>query len=142
MKNETVGTWMSTSVITGTPDMKLPDADMLMAKSLIRRLPIVDPENGRLVGIVTVSDIRGAAPSEATSLSVWEINYLINRLETKQFMTAPVTTVTAETSIIEAARIMLEQHIGGIPVIDDQENLIGIITESDIFRLIVKQASA
>ena len=91
MKHETVGAWMSNPVITGDPEMKLPEADMLMATSLIRRLPIVDKETGRLLGIVTASDIRGAAPSEATTLSVWEINYLINRLEAKQFMTKSVT---------------------------------------------------
>jgi acetoin utilization protein AcuB len=76
MKTELVRDWMSTDTITIKPDTSLPDAHRLMTNEEIRRLPVVD-DDGRLVGMVTIGDIRGAEPSPATTLSIWEMNYML-----------------------------------------------------------------
>jgi CBS domain-containing protein len=107
-----------------------------MKECNIRRLPVV--ENGRLVGIVTLGDIREASPSAATSLSIYELNYLLSRLTIGQIMTRDPITITPDTSIEAAARLMLEHKIGGLPVVDGTR-VVGIITESDIFRLLVTE---
>ncbi len=127
--------WMTPNPITATPDTPIVEAHKLMVEHKIRRLPVV--ENGELVGIVTLGDIRGAEPSEATSLSIWELNYLISRIKVREVMKSPVVTVSPETPIREAARLMLENKIAGLPVMDG-DRLVGIITESDIFRMLVE----
>jgi CBS domain-containing protein len=107
-----------------------------MKDKRIRRLPIVDAK-GQLLGIVTRGDIRGAEPSEATSLSIFEIHYLLSRLTLERIMTKDPVTVTSDTTIGQAAQIMLQKKVAGLPVVDDGR-VIGIITESDIFRMVVK----
>lgn len=136
MKLELVRDWMSRNVMTVTPDTTLPEADKLMVSKTIRRLPVL--ENGRLVGIVTYGDIREARPSAATSLSIWELNYLVNRLHVGEMMTRDPITVSQDATIGEAAQLMLRHMIGGLPVIDNRGALVGIITESDIFRMVVR----
>lgn len=136
MKLELVRDWMSRDVITVTPDTTLPEADQLLIQNTIRRLPVVD-ENGRLIGIVTYGDIREARPSQAVSLNMWEMNYLLNRLTIREIMTVNPVTITPDATIGEAAKKMLANMIGGLPVVDRQGKLVGIITESDIFRLVV-----
>jgi acetoin utilization protein AcuB len=128
--------WMTKQVITASPDTTLPEAHRLMTENKIRRLPILD--NGRLVGIVTRGDVRGAEPSEATSLSIWELNYLLSRLKLEKLMTLNPVTVDSEDTISHAAELMLENKISGLPVVDGEEGqVVGIITESDIFRVVV-----
>jgi CBS domain-containing protein len=102
----------------------------------VRRLPVLN-KDGRLVGIISQTDVREAEPSDATSLSIYELNYLLAKLKIKRVMTEHVITVTPDTTIAEAARIMLEKKIGGLPVVENGQ-LVGIITESDIFRMVVK----
>jgi acetoin utilization protein AcuB len=137
MKQELVKDWMTRNVVTVSPDTTLPEAHKIMTDQKIRRLPVV--EDGRLLGIVTRGDIRGAEPSGATSLSIWEVNYLLAKLKIKEIMTQnPITTSPAET-IGEAARLMLEKKISGLPVVDQENKVVGIITESDIFRLVVQE---
>lgn len=137
LKNELVKKWMTPNVVFIAPDTKLPEAHRLMSEKNIRRLPVV--QNGQLlVGIVTRSDVRGAEPSGATSLSIWEVSYLLANLKIEGIMTRNPVTVSSETTIREAARIMMEKKIGGLPVVDDTGRLAGIITESDIFRLVVQ----
>ena len=136
MKNEFVKKWMTPNVVFIAPDTRLPEAHRLMSEKNIRRLPVV--EDGQLVGIVTRSDVRGAEPSTATSLSIWEMSYLLANLKIGEIMTRNPVTVSSETTISEAARMMLEKKIGGLPVIDETRRLAGIITESDIFRLVVQ----
>ncbi len=136
MKKERVKDWMSTDVITVSPETTLPEAHQIMTNEEIRRLPVVDAE-GHLVGIVTLGDIRGAEPSPATSLSIWEMNYLLSTLKIEKIMTKHPKTIHAEATIGEAARLMLENRISGLPVIDDEYRVIGIITESDIFSMVV-----
>jgi acetoin utilization protein AcuB len=127
---------MTPDPITIQPDTSLPEAHQLMVSEEIRRLPVVD-ENGRLLGIVTLGDVRGAQPSPATSLSIWEMNYLMSNLIVERIMTPDPICVHADQTIGEVARIMLENRISGLPVIDHEGNLLGIITESDIFSMVV-----
>ena len=138
MKAELVSNWMSYDVITITPDTRLIDAHNTLREYNIRRLPVVDAGN-KLVGIVTLGDIREASPSDATSLSIWELNYLLAKLPIKEVMTSnPITVYTTDT-IAQAARLMMENKISGLPVLDPVNGTLkGIITESDIFRLVVQ----
>jgi CBS domain-containing protein len=130
---ELVRDWMSCKVIIVTPETTLPAVEQLMVSKTIRRVPVVD--NGRLVGIVTYGDIRNARPSAISSLNIWELNYLITRIKMSEIMTRDPITVSPETTIGEAAQKMLANMISGLPVLDSQGYLVGIITESDIFRL-------
>lgn len=136
MKQELVKSWMTKNVITIGVDTTLPETHKLMTEHSIRRLPVI--ENGRLVGIVTRGDVREAEPSDATSLSIWEINYLLAKLRVEKIMTRQPVTISPEATIGEAAKLMLEKKISGLPVVDNQNRVIGIITESDIFRMVVQ----
>jgi CBS domain-containing protein len=117
--------------------MPLADAYNTMMRKGIRRLPVV--HNDRLVGIVTIGDLREARPSPATSLSIYELNYLLAKLTVGQVMTHNPYTVRPSTSIQEAARIMLRHKIGGMPVVNDEGKVVGVVTESDIFRMLIDQ---
>ena len=136
MKKELVRDWMTTDVITIHPDMTLPEAHQLMTNEEIRRLPVVDKRD-RLVGIVSIGDVRSAEPSPATSLSIWELNYLLSTLTIGKIMTAQPFTISPEATLAEAARMMLEHRVSGLPVVDEEHRVIGIITESDIFSMVV-----
>lgn len=132
-----VNEWMSSPVTTITLDMPIPDAHQMMKDKGIRRLPVVD-KHDKLVGIVTIGDVREARPSDASTLSIWEMNYLLSKLKVEKVMTKNPLTVKPDAPIIDAAQIMLEKKISGVPVVDDAGNLVGILTESDIFRMLVK----
>ena len=95
-------------------------------------------EDGRLVGVVTLGDIREAEPSAATSLSVWELNYLLDTLTIDKIMRRNVLTVSPHTSIRDAAAMMLAHKVSGLPVLE-HDRLVGVITESDIFRMLVRE---
>ena len=136
MKKELVKDWMSPEVVTITPDTTLPEAHQIMTNEEIRRLPVVD-KDGRLVGIVTIGDVRSAEPSPATSLSIWEMNYLLSSLKIDKIMTHHPMSITPDATIGEAARMMLERRVSGLPVVDGDYHVIGIITESDIFSMVV-----
>lgn len=136
MKKELVKDWMTQKVITITPDTPLPDAHRLMTEHRIRRLPVV--KDDRLVGIVTLGDVREAEPSDATSLSIWEINYLLSKLTVEKLMTKNPIIISPDATLSQAAWTMLQYKISGLPVVDDAGRVVGIITESDIFRLVVK----
>jgi CBS domain-containing protein len=138
MKTELVYRWMSREPITVSPDASLEEAVSLLREYDIRRLPVVDAQDN-LVGIVTWGDIREASASDATSLNVWELNYLLSQLTIKRIMTPSLVTAYTTDTIAEAARLMLENKISGLPVVDPIDGgLIGVITESDIFRLVVQ----
>ena len=136
MKKELVKDWMSADVITISSETTLPEAHQIMTTEEIRRLPVVD-RDGRLIGIVSIGDIRSAEPSPATSLSIWEMNYLLSALTIDKIMTHHPKTIAAEATLAEAARMMLEYRVSGLPVVDDDFHVIGIITESDIFSMVV-----
>lgn len=136
MRQELVRDWMSDEVITVMPETTLPEAEQLMIAHMIRRLPVV--ENGRLVGIVTYGDIRNARPSRTASLSLWELDFLAARLKVSEFMTLEPVTILQDVTIGKAAQLMLKYMISGLPVLDSAGELVGIITESDVFRLVVR----
>lgn len=126
--------WMSRDVLTVDPKTPIAEAHRLMKERKVRRLPVV--RDGQLVGIVTLGDVREASPSSATSLSIWELNYLWAQLTVDRVMKAPVVKISPDATILEAARLMLEHKISGLPVVEGSK-LVGIITESDIFRMLV-----
>ncbi len=136
-----VGERMSKNLITVSRNTGVDDALRLMRDKNIRRLPVVDNQ-GKLIGIVSDKDLYLASPSPATSLDIFEMRYLLARLGVEKIMSAPVITVQPDTPLEEAARIMADRKIGGLPVLDEQENLVGIITESDLFKIFVELLGA
>src|SRR6266516_786869 len=128
---------MTMRPITVGLDTPVVDAQQIMAKERIRHLLVT--EGGRLLGIVTDRDIRLNLPSPATSLSVWEINFLLARLTVESVMTKAVIGVEPERDLAEAARIMLDHKIGALPVTDGG-TVIGIVTETDMLRAFAKMA--
>lgn len=131
---------MSSPVITVKPDLPIMEALNLMKTNQIRRTPVVD-KKGRLVGIISDKDLLDASPSDATSLSVWEINYLLSQITVAEIMTKKVLTVTEDTPIEEAARIMADNKIGGIPIMRGAE-VVGLITETDLFKIFLELMGA
>jgi len=134
-----VGERMSHPVITIPPDMPIVDALNMMKREKIRRAPIM--KEGKLVGIVSDKDLLNASPSPATSLSVWEMNYLLSKITVKDVMTKKVLTVSEDTPIEEAARIMADNKIGGLPVVRE-DRVVGIITETDLFKIFLELMGA
>jgi len=126
---------MTTSPITVGPETPVLDARQLMIDKRFRHVLIA--EGPKLLGIVTDRDIRLNLPSPATSLSVWEINYLLARLTVASVMTKSLVTVSPRQDTRDAARLMLDHKIGALPVVDGGE-LVGIITETDLLRAYVK----
>src|SRR5512140_1904389 len=131
-----VGERMTKPAITVRPETVMPEALALMRKEHIRRLPVVD-RNGKLVGIVSEADLMKASPSEATSLSIYEVTYLLSKLTIDRIMTRKVITVTEDTPLEEAARIMADHSIGGLPVMRGKD-VVGIITETNLFRIFLE----
>ncbi len=131
---------MSRHPITIRPDTSLHDALRVMHDEKVRRLPVVNRED-KLVGIVLEKDLLYASPSPATSLSVYELNYLISRITVESLMTRDVVTVSEDTSLEEAARIMADNNIGGLPVMRN-DTLVGMITESDLFKVFLELLGA
>lgn len=135
MRRLLVKDWMTPAPITVHPQSTLPHARKLMEEHHIRRLPVV--EDDELVGIVTIGDIREAQPSDVQSLRSFEAENLVNLITVDTVMTPNPITVTPETSIGEAARLMLEHKISGLPVLKHGK-LAGIITETDLCRLLTQ----
>jgi acetoin utilization protein AcuB len=131
---------MSGALITARPDLPVLDARHLMVEKRIRHLVVTD-ERGELAGIVTDRDIRLNLPSQATSLSVWEMNYLLTRLTVGKVMTSSVITVGPDRDARDAAQLMLDHRIGALPVVDGGRP-IGIVTETDLLRAFVRSADA
>lgn len=125
--------YMSQPPIVISPNTPISDALKMMRERRIRRLPVVNPA-GRLIGIVSDKDLLHAEPSPATSLSIWEITYLLGRITVEQVMTRDVLTVDPTTPLEDAAQIMVDRKIGGLPVVETDQ-VLGIITETDIFRV-------
>ncbi len=131
-----VGQRMTRNPITITPDVTVPEAQAIMRREKVQRLPVLD-NNGRLVGIVTSLDLIHASPSPATSLDIYEMHYLLSKLKVEKIMTRQVITVTEDLPIEEAARIMVDNKISGLPVMRG-DILVGIITETDLFKLFIE----
>ncbi len=127
---------MTPNPVTVRPDTPVPDALRLMRERKVRRLPVIDG-HGRLVGIVSDKDLLYASPSPATTLAVWEIPELLGKLKVEKVMTHDVITVSEKTPLEEAARIMSDKKIGGLPVMQGPD-LVGIITETDLFKSLLE----
>lgn len=135
-----VGERMSRHPITIKEDVGIEEALKIMRDNRIRRLPVLD-KKGKLVGIVSDKDLLYASPSPATSLSVHELHYLLSKLTVKEVMSSPVITVTEYTPLEEAARIMVDNKIGGLPVMRN-DKVVGIITETDMFKIFLEMLGA
>jgi acetoin utilization protein AcuB len=131
---------MTPRPITIAEDDSVDDALRLMRQERIRRLPVLN-KHGELVGIVSEMDLLRVSPSPATSLSLYEIPYLLSKIKIKDVMTGDVITVSSDTPLEEAARIMADNRIGGLPVTKDGK-LVGIITETDLFKLFLELFAA
>lgn len=134
-----VGERMSHPVITVTPETPVHDALAMFKKEHIRRAPVV--KDGKMIGIVSERDLLNASPSPVTSLSVWEMNYLISKVTVKQVMSKKIISVDVNTPIEEAARIMADKKLGGLPVMRSGK-LVGIITETDLFKIFLELMGA
>ncbi len=128
--------WMTKSPVTVNEGDSLATAIRLLKEKRVRRLPVL--REGRLVGIVSDRDLKEASPSKATSLDIWELHFLLEKLTVADVMTRKVVTITPDTTIEKAALLMMEKKIGGLPVVDAAKNLVGILTEDDVFRALVE----
>lgn len=134
-----VGERMSRPVISVSPNEPINEVLAMFRKEHIRRAPVM--KDAKLVGIVSERDLLNASPSSATTLSVWELNYLISKVTVKNVMTKKVITVDQDTPIEEAARIMADKKIGGMPVVSGG-NVVGMITETDLFKIFLELMGA
>jgi acetoin utilization protein AcuB len=128
--------WMTAKVITASPTTSLMKAAKILKDNSIRRLPVVD-EKGLLIGIVTDQDVKDASPSKATSLEMHELYYLLSEIKVKDIMAKKLYTVRPDDTVERAAVTMLEHRVGSLPVVDEAGGLAGIITDSDVFKVLV-----
>lgn len=137
---DTVRRWMTSPAVVISDHTLLPEARQLMKTQHIRRLPVVD-DNQMLVGIVTEGDIQQVSASPRTDVREFNMYYRAATLPVKEIMTHNVITVTPETPILELAQQLLDHRIGGVPVVVGDQ-VVGVITESDIFRRVMAQEDA
>ena len=131
---------MSRHPITIRPDVSLHDALRIMRDEKVRRLPVLD-KKGKLIGIVLERDLLYASPSPATSLRVYEMNYLVAKIKVEDLMTRKVVTICEDCPLEEAARTMVDNRISGLPVMRG-DVLVGMITESDLFKVFLELLGA
>lgn len=131
-----IGYRMTPKVITISPDLPIAEALEKMRHDGVHRYPVLD-KKGKMIGIVTHTDLLYASPSSVTSLNVWELTYLLNQVKVKEAMTRQVITVKEDCPIEDAARLMRDHEIGGLPVMRGDQ-LVGIITESDLFDVFLE----
>jgi acetoin utilization protein AcuB len=134
-----VGRRMSHPVITVQPNLPITHAHELMARENINQCPVV--KSGKMIGLITEKDILKAYPSTATTLSVWEITSLIEKIKVEDIMLKEFKTVEESTPIELAARILVDDKISALPVLNGRE-LVGIITEHDIFKIMLEMLGA
>lgn len=132
--------WMSKNPITIDETASLSDAINLLKQHKIRRLPVL--KKGKLIGIISDRDLKEASPSKVTSLDIWELHYLMSKIIVKQIMTKNPVTVSPETTLERAAILMFDNKIGGLPVIDKENKLVGILTEQDVFKALINITGA
>jgi acetoin utilization protein AcuB len=131
--------WMTTDVVTVDEDASMMKASIIMKEKKIRCLPVVN-KKGELVGIVSDRDLKDAAPSKATTLDVYELNYLLSSIKIKDLMTTNLAYVRPDETVEFAAILMLENKISSLPVINNKGKLIGIVTQTDIFKVLINIA--
>jgi len=127
---------MTTNPVTVNPNTVVSEALRAMRQNNVRRMPVLDRKD-RLVGIISEKDLLYASPSPATSLNVYEIGYLLSKLKIKEIMAKDIITVTEDAPLEEAARIMIDNAVSGLPVMQG-DKVVGIITETDIFKTLVE----
>jgi acetoin utilization protein AcuB len=127
---------MTRNPVTATPDMSIAEASALMKQEKVHRLPVLDKDK-KLVGIITEKDILYASPSPASSLSIHEMAYLLSKLTVKKLMSKNVVTISKDTTVEEAARMMVDQDLSSLPVLEG-DKLIGIVTKSDMFKILLE----
>jgi acetoin utilization protein AcuB len=127
--------WMSKNVVTIDLNDSMSDAIRLLRKNHIRMLPVV--RRGKLAGIVTDRDLKRASASDATTLEIHELLYLLEKIKVKDIMTKEVITVPQDFTAEETAQMLLRNTISGAPVVDDEEKIVGIITQTDLFKVFI-----
>lgn len=127
--------WMTRNVITIDDGASLSQAIHQLKLHNIRRLPVL--RKARLVGIVSDRDLKEASPSKATSLDIWELHYLLEKVKVKDVMTSKPITIRPKDTIEYAALVMMKNKIGALPVIDEKGGLVGILAENDVFNALV-----
>lgn len=130
-----VGDIMSRPVVCVDSQSTLPEAYELMREHGVRRLPVLKEQ--RLAGIITLGDVRGALPSEVTTLNRAELSFLMEQVKVERVMRHPVITVRPDSKLADAARLMIQHRISGLPVLSTEGIVIGLVTESDIFRILI-----
>jgi acetoin utilization protein AcuB len=124
--------WMAKDVMTVDENTSLMRATRIMKENSIRRLPVVS--HGKLIGIITDRDVKDASPSKTTSLDIHELYYLLSEMKVKDIMTITPLTLPGKETLEKAALIMLNSRISGLPVVDDNDHLIGLLSETDVLR--------
>ncbi len=132
---------MTPNPLTVTLTTPVAEALSFMRQRNVHRLPVLD-KKGRLAGIVSEKDLLYASPSPATSLSVYEIGYLLSKLKVEEIMSTDVRTILPQAALEEAAKVMVDNKIGGLPVVDAEGTLVGIITETDVFKATIQMLGA
>jgi len=127
--------WMSKNVIGADVNDSMQDAMKLLKKNNISMLPVM--KKGKLVGIVTDRDLKRASASDATTLEVHELLFLITKIKVQEIMTKDPVTIPFDFTVEEAAEVLLEKKISGAPVVDQDGNVIGTITKGDLFRVLI-----
>lgn len=127
--------WMTPNPVTVDPDTPMLDADHLMKENRFRCLPVV--KRDKLVGIVTEHDIKAASASSATTLDVHELLYLLSKIKVQEIMSKDPVTIREDDTVEEAAVVMLRHKISRLPVLKESGKLVGIITDTDIFKVLV-----
>jgi acetoin utilization protein AcuB len=132
--------WMTREPLVVSPKTSIEEAVRTMRENRVRHLPVVR-KDATLAGLVSQTDLLQASPSPATSLSVWEINFLLAKMQVRDAMTTEVVVVEEECPLEEAALVMAEHKIGCLPVVHGRR-LVGIITETDLFNIFTEQLGA
>lgn len=128
--------WMTTDVITVDPEASMMRAAKMMKEKGIRRLPVVD-EKGKLVGMLSDRDVKEASPSKATTLDVHELYYLLSEIKVKNIMTPNPLTIRDTDTVLKCAAIMHDKKISGLPVLNDKNELVGIMTQNEVYRVLL-----
>ena len=124
--------WMATSVLTVDANTSVMRATRTMKENNIRRLPVMS--HGKLIGVVTDRDLKDASPSSTSEMDIHEMYYLLSEMKVKDVMTDKCICLKQDDTLEKAALVMLKERISGIMILDDEKNLVGLLSETDILR--------
>jgi acetoin utilization protein AcuB len=124
--------WMATKILTIDENTSVMRATRMMKENKVRRLPVLS--HGKLVGMITDRDLKEASPAKTNSLDIHELHYLLAEMRVKDVMTPKLVSLDYKETLEKAAIIMLENKISGLPIMDEDENLIGLLSETDVMR--------